>query len=164
MTTTRRAVRIRRCRPADARAVCRLISRTYARFCGQEGTPAAVRRYVQGYDPKGRRIEELQVRLARTPGQLVATSGGVVVGVVRWREDRMVNLFVAAAYHRQGIATRLVRRFEQACRRSGFERAVLRASLYAVPFYQSVGYRKTTGVRTFHGLKIQPMRKRLDRA
>jgi hypothetical protein len=40
---------------------------------------------------------------------------------------------------------------------------VLRGSLYATPFYQSMGYRKTTGVRKLHGLKIQPMRKELKR-
>jgi hypothetical protein len=36
---------------------------------------------------------------------------------------------------------------------------VLRSSLYATPFYESVGYKKTTGIRHFHGLRIQPMKK-----
>ena len=152
---------IRRYRAADARAVCRLISRTYARFCKGEGTPEAVRSYIRSYDPTGRTNQELQHRLSRTPGILLATSGSRVVGVTRWRENRMFNLFVDAAYQRRGIATQLVRRFEQACRCSGYREVALHASLYAVPFYQAVGYRRTTGVRNLHGLQTQPMKKKL---
>jgi hypothetical protein len=33
------------------------------------------------------------------------------------------------------------------------------ASLYAVPFYSKMGCKKTTGIRSFHGLKVQPMKK-----
>ena len=31
--------------------------------------------------------------------------------------------------------------------------------MYAVPFYQKIGYKKTTGIRNLHGLKVQPMKK-----
>ncbi len=37
-----------------------------------------------------------------------------------------------------------------------------RASLFAVPFYRKMGYKKTTGIRKFKGLKIQPMKKILQ--
>ncbi|MFC1647489.1 GNAT family N-acetyltransferase, partial [Patescibacteria group bacterium] len=33
------------------------------------------------------------------------------------------------------------------------------ASLYSVPFYLSVGYKKTTGIRNHKGIKFQPMKK-----
>jgi hypothetical protein len=83
--------------------------------------------------------------------------------VLRARENHLVNLFVDGENHRQGIATRLHRRFEAACKRAGFDTVDVRSSLYAVPFYQSVGYKKTTGVRSMHGLRVQPMILRRDR-
>jgi len=88
-------------------------------------------------------------------------AGTRVVGVVRGIENRLVNLFVDGKCHRQGIATRLVQTFERTCRAAGHDEIVLRGSLYATPFYEAVGYRKTTGVRNFRGLRVQPMRKRL---
>ena len=152
---------IRKYQPGDAVAVSRLISQTYARFCRNEGTRAAVRRYVETYDPKGKPVAEIRKRFARTPYCFVAVHGSTVVGVVRGTANRIGNLYVDARYHRRGLATRLVQRFEGACRKAGSEEIVLRSSLYAIPFYQSVGYKKTTGVRNFHGHKVQPMRKKL---
>jgi hypothetical protein len=37
----------------------------------------------------------------------------------------------------------------------------IRSSLYAVPFYRKLGYKKSTGVRGFKGLKMQPIIKKL---
>jgi hypothetical protein len=54
-----------------------------------------------------------------------------------------------------------VQKYETACLRAGSRELRVRASLYAIRYYESVGYRKTTGVRDFHGLSVQPMRKRL---
>jgi GNAT superfamily N-acetyltransferase len=80
--------------------------------------------------------------------------------MARGMENRLINLFVEADYHRQGIATRLLQRFEKACRKAGFKEIVLRGSRYAIPFYEFMGYKKTTGVRNLHGLGVQPMKKR----
>jgi GNAT superfamily N-acetyltransferase len=154
-------ITVRRYKRRDARAVAALISGTYARFNAGEGTRDAVRHYVESYSPKGKKAVDLHNRFSRTPLCFVAVSGEEVVGVVRGLENRLVNLFVDGKHHRQGIATRLVQRFEKACLTAGFTEIVLRGSLYATPFYEAVGYRKTTGVRDFHGLKVQPMRKRL---
>lgn len=153
---------IRKYKREDARAVTALISTTYSRFNSREGTKGAVREYVESYDPRGKRIDDIHIRLARTPNCFVALAGTRVIGMVRGIENNLINLFVDGAYHRQGIATRLVRRFEKACLKAGFHDIALRGSLYATPFYESVGYKKTTGVRNFHGLKVQPMKKKLE--
>jgi len=152
-------ITIRKYRREDARAVAGLIGRTYARFNRHEGTKQAVRDYIQSYDPMGKKTEDIHRRFRRTPNCFVAVTGSQIVGVVRGTENRLVNLFVDGNCHRQGIATRLVERFEKACRKAGGKDIVLRSSLYATPFYESVGYKKTTGIRHFHGLRIQPMKK-----
>ena len=107
-------------------------------------------------------LAELHRLFRWTPTHLVAAKDAKVVGLVSGAENRLVNLFVAGSLHRQGIATQLHRRFEIACRKAGYRTMVVRSSLFAVPFYKSVGYRKTTGVRSLHGIRAQPMRKRLN--
>jgi GNAT superfamily N-acetyltransferase len=138
-----------------------LISETFARFNANEGTKRAVRRYVESYRPTGRQTEEIHARFARTPIFYVAVLKARIVGLVRGTPDRLINLFVAGDHHRVGVATRLVRTFERACLQAGSREMRVRAGLYAIPFYEAVGYRKTTGIRNFHGLRIQPMRKEL---
>jgi len=103
---------------------------------------------------------------------MVAEEGGAIVGVLRGgRVDPrgrtvLQSLFVAADHHRRGIGRRLVGRFEQACRAGGVTAIKVASTLYAVPFYRALGYRRSTGVRTgcsFQGggLPYQPMRKTL---
>jgi GNAT superfamily N-acetyltransferase len=101
---------------------------------------------------------------------LVAADDGEIVGVLRGgRKDKqqrtvLQSLFVKGDHHRQGIGQKLVERFERECLRQGATVIRLAATLYAVPFYIAVGYKRSTGVRpgwSFEGsgLKIQPMRK-----
>ena len=87
-----------------------------------------------------------------------------IVGVLRGRADKLQSLFVRADHHRRGIGRRLVMHFEQACRQQGSSVIRLQATLYAVPFYRALGYKKSTGVRTGQifdgtGFKYQPMKK-----
>jgi hypothetical protein len=58
-------------------------------------------------------------------------------------------------------------RFEQACLRRGVTVIRVAATLYAVPFYLKMGYKRSTGVRSGwsfegRGLQIQPMKKILE--
>lgn len=151
-------IKIRKYRPQDAKAAARLISRTYSKFNWTEGMEEAVRRYIRNCDPN-QNLADIRIRFKCTPIFFVALDGTRVVGIVRGIGNRIANLFVEGAYHRQGIGTRLEHKFKAFCSRSGFQEIVLRSSLYAIPFYQALGYKKTTGIRSFHGLKIQPMKK-----
>jgi GNAT superfamily N-acetyltransferase len=154
-------ITIRNYKSADGKAVASLISQTYSQFCRSEGTESAVQGYVDHYNPSGKTRDEIEDLYSRTPFHLVAVANSHIVGVLRARDNRITNLFVCGDHHRRGIATRLVRKCENACIEAGFAEIVLRGSLYAIPFYESLGYKKTTGVRHFRGLKIQPMKKKL---
>jgi GNAT superfamily N-acetyltransferase len=99
----------------------------------------------------------------------VAETDGTIVGVLRGRADRLASLFVSGRWHRQGIGSRLVKRFETECLRKGSTVLRVAATLHAVPFYLAMGYRKSTGVRSGwsfegHGLPVQPMKKVLRQA
>lgn len=96
----------------------------------------------------------------------VAELDGEIVGVLRGRKDKLQSLFVRGDVHRQGIGRQLVDRFEKACVQQGSTKIILMSTLYAVPFYQAMGYKKSTGVRRMHsfdgeGLQYQPMKKAL---
>jgi len=96
--------------------------------------------------------------------------GGEIVGVLRGgRVDHrgrtvLSSLFVSEDCHRQGIGRALVEQFEAEYAAQGVTVFKLSATLYAVPFYLSAGYKKSTGVRSMHsfdeaGLPYQPMKK-----
>ena len=91
-----------------------------------------------------------------------------LIGVLRGRKDRLQSLFVRGDRHLQGIGSRLVLCFEQECVQQGATVIRVASTLLAVPFYQKMGYYKTTGVRSGwsfggSGLQWQPMKKVLPR-
>ncbi|MCP4176295.1 MAG: GNAT family N-acetyltransferase [bacterium] len=156
-------ITIRKYRKNDARTVAALISRTYSQFCRVEGTESAVQDYVDYYNPSGKTDDEIDSLYSKTPFRLVAVANQQIVGVLRAHKNRITNLFVDGDHHRQGIANRLVYRFEESCQAEGFTEIVLRGSLYAIPFYESLGYTKTADIQVFRGLKVQPMKKKLKK-
>ena len=157
-------IRIRRYRRSDGRAISTLISQTYSRFNAQEGTKQAVQEYVGAFNAEGKTTKSIQERFFRTPNFFIALDGPRPVGLVRGLENYLINLYVDGDYHRRGIGSRLLRKFEDACRITSQPEIIVRSSIYATPFYESMGYKKTTGVRNLHGLRVQPMKKKLKQS
>ena len=96
----------------------------------------------------------------------VGTVDGEIAGVLRGRENVLASLFVHESAHRKGLGRKLVARFEAASRALGIPWIRVASTEYAVPFYQAMGYKKTTGLRNLKsfdgtGLKYQPMKKAL---
>jgi GNAT superfamily N-acetyltransferase len=154
-------------RESDAPAVGRLIAETFAAFNLAYASPAERAlllgpfRYAGSPEPYHRAAiaEALWAEMA-----YVAQEGAGLVGVLRGRPDKLQSLFVRADRHRQGIGRRLVECYERQCRRRGSAQIKVQATLYAVPFYQKLGYKRTTGVRSmriFEGTRFpyQPMKK-----
>ena len=78
--------------------------------------------------------------------------------------DRLASLFVHKTFHHQGIGRKLVEHFEREIIRRKGKVIRVAATMYGVPFYLKLGYKKSTGGRigwSFdgRGLPIQPMRK-----
>jgi len=160
-------VTIRRYRESDAPGAGRLIADTFSEFNLSFASPAQRERLLGPFQ-HARSLEkshqEAIAGVIRSEMVFVAEVDGEIVGILRGRTDRLASLFVRGDYHRQGIGRRLVARFEEACVRRGATEVKVAATLYAVPFYQEMGYRKTTGVRSGRsfegtGLMYQPMKK-----
>ena len=88
-----------------------------------------------------------------------------IVGVLRGRPGRVHSLFVDGDRHGQGIGRRLMEEFEEWCRARGVAKITLAATPYAVAFYQRLGYKKSTGMRSMRifgaaaPFPYQPMKK-----
>ena len=156
---------------SDAESVGRLIADTYAAFNLAHVSPEERDLFLGPFRharSSERAHQEAIARVIRASMVLVAEADGQVVGVLRGRKDKLQSLFVRGDHHRQGIGGRLVARFEQECLRQGATEIRVQATLYAVPFYTRMGYKRTTGVRSMSsfegsGLPYQPMKKILAR-
>ncbi len=161
---------------ADSVSVGRLIAETYRTFNLDFAGPDEMADLLGPFQFADSPEPAHQAAIAEViaaPIVLVAEDAGMIVGVLRGgrvdHKQRTVlqSLFVDGRYHRQGIGRQLVARFEQACQDRGVTVVKLASSLYAVPFYLALGYKRTTGLRTLHsfsgsGSAYQPMKKVLE--
>jgi GNAT superfamily N-acetyltransferase len=152
-------IAIRKFKDSDTEETSLLISNTFAEFNNKEGSKKAIQNYIDMYNSKITDIKYIKNNFFRTDIFFVATHKNKIVGMIRGKENRIINLFVDGKYHNRGIAKKIVERFEQECIKKGTLEIKVRPSLYSASFYQKVGYKKTTGVRNFRGLNIFPMRK-----
>jgi GNAT superfamily N-acetyltransferase len=160
-------ITIRCYQESDAESVGRLIADTYGEF-NLSFLPPEERGPFLGPFRYARSMERVHqdaiTKVVRAQMAYVAEDDGEIVGVLRGRKERLASLFVRGDRHRRGIGRRLVQHFELDSIRQGTMVLRVAATLYAVPFYLALGYRRSTGVRTGwsfegRGLKVQPMRK-----
>ena len=161
---------------SDAPSVGRLIADTYSQYnlaflpAGKQGPFLGPFEHAHSSDPGHQAavaqvIRSEMVYVAERVSDLGdAETGAEIVGVLRGREERLGSLFVRGDCHRQGIGRALVEHFERASREQGVQVIRVAATLYGLPFYLAMGYKRSTGQRSSwsfqgHGLPIQPMRK-----
>ncbi len=151
----------------DAQDVGLLIKDTYSEFnlafLAPEDLPSYLGPFAFADQQEPGRLEDIHAVIL-SELVFVAEADGRIAGVLRGRLDRLGSLFVAKQFQRQGIGRALVEYFESAVRSQGSQVIRVASSLYAVPFYLRMGYKKSTGVRrgwSFegHGIPIQPMKK-----
>lgn len=160
---------IRHYRGDDAGSVGRLIADTYSKFNLSFASPEERSLFLGPFEHARSPEESHQAAIAqviRAAMVFIAEDRGEIVGVLRGRMEKLQSLFVREDHHRQGIGRQLVERFEQECAREGSAEIRVQATLYAVPFYLAMGYKRTTGVRQMssfdgRGLAYQPMKKTL---
>jgi GNAT superfamily N-acetyltransferase len=164
---------IRQYREGDAKQVGILIADTFHKFNLFELTTQQQEEMLGPFLYERSLDHSHQKAIAqaiRAPTVLVAVLESRIVGVLRGgRVDErgrtvLQSLFVRGNCHRQGIGRRLVERFEKEYTGRGVTVFKLLSTLHAVPFYQAMGYRKSTGMRFIHsfdgrGLPSQPMKK-----
>ena len=160
-------VTIRPYQDDDADCVGRVIADTFSKYNLADFSPEELPLFMGPFYYARSDQEEHKAtiaRMIRAAMVFVAEDDGDIVGVLRGRSDKLQSLFVREDYHRRGVGRKLVARFEEECKRQGGSEIKVMATIYAVPFYQAVGYKRTTGVRRMRsfdgeGLPYQPMKK-----
>ena len=152
---------------ADAQSVGRLIADTYSEynldFLPSEARAPFLGPFAHACSPEPAHQAAI-AQVIRSEMIYVAEADGEIVGVLRGRKERLASLFVRRDPHRQGIGRKLVEHFESASRAQGVQVIRVAATLYGIPFYLSMGYKRSTGLRSGwsfegRGLPNQPMRK-----
>ena len=153
-------IRYRKFRDTDVRDVALLMTRVYKEFNSDEATPEKIQEFYDYIDPRKNSDKELLKKIKR-PIFFVALDDKKIIGIISGTLDRTTSLFVEGKYHKQGIGKRLFEFFQNEAMKKGSKSIKVRASLLATSFYQKMGFKKTTGRRTFRGMAIHPMGKTL---
>lgn len=153
-------VKIRKFKKSDVKKCVELVKKTYLVCNNREGSKQGVQQYVSRLDISDKQKLEA---FANAPIFYVAENENKLVGLIKGRKDRITNLFVLPQEQGQGIGRLLVERFEKECKKYKPKTIKIRASLFAIRFYERRGYKKSTGIRNFHGLKIRPMTKTINK-
>ena len=144
-------ITIRNYKESDAGEVGRLIADTYSEFNLSFASPEE-RVLFLGPFRHARSSERSHIdaiaEVVRSPICLVAETNGEIAGILRGRKERLASLFVRKDFHYQGVGRKLVERFEAVSVAQGVSVIRVAATLYAVPFYLKLGYRRSTGLRT----------------
>lgn len=154
-------MKIRKYKVSDLKDAARIISSTFKKFNSNEGTKKGVRDYIEFYTPTKKNIEHIDKQFSKTKIFYVAVEDNKVIGLIRGNPNRITNLFVDSHYHKKGIGKKLINLFEREAFKNKSKLIKAAASLYALPFYQKMGYKKTTGIRYRYELRIQPVQKRM---
>lgn len=156
MTTvfTPKSLRIRRAVPDDAPAISALIL-SLAHHCLLESDGAGAEDFLQSLNPEG-----IARNLSNTElDYYVGTAGNQLVGVVAVRHrTHLFHLFVGQEFQRMGVAKLLWSYVEEVYKwRSSSALTTVNATLFAVPFYESVGFRASGPQVQTNGVAFIPM-------
>jgi GNAT superfamily N-acetyltransferase len=160
-------ISIRNFTQSDSKEIGRLIADTYSEFNLAFASPQQKTLMLGPFRHAHSADEAHQSAIAdvlESPILLVADIEGQIAGVLRGRPERLASLFVHKDHHRRGIGRKLVEQFEAEMIAQHVPVIRVAATLYAVPFYSRLGYKKSTGVRRSwsfngYGLPVQPMKK-----
>ena len=154
-------MKIRKFQKNDMDEVASLAMRTFSKYNKADYfKKEAINDMMDRFNP--RKNPHLAQDFQKTPIFYVAEENNKIIGMVRGRIGKLTTLFVEGKQHKKGIGRKLVERFEREAKRQGSKKIKINASLHAIPFYQKMGYKKSTGMRNFKGLKVYPMKKILD--
>mgnify|MGYP001611514006 CR=1 FL=1 len=151
-------ITIRRYKKSDFKNVAQLAKDTSLWLNTQNGSSLEAKRwFIDRLDPN-KNPKIIQV-FSKSPIFFVALANGKIVGMVRGRKDHLSNLYITKSFQGKGLGKRLLGKFEQQASKMRSKEVKVKSSLQAVPFYLKFNYKRTTGVRKYHGNKVQPMKK-----
>jgi len=154
-------MRFRKFKKRDIRQIAEIKNSVFSKFNSSEYfRKDAIDWYLDFTNPKKSDEELLEAfHISDKSIFYVAEENERIIGYIKGSKDRIGNLFVLGSSHKKGVGKKLIELLEKEAKKQNSKKIKIKSSIYAVPFYQKMGYKKTTGVRNLHNLKIQPMKK-----
>ena len=148
-------VEFRLMRPKEAADVSNLVLQVFAEDVAPDCDAQGVEAFARYVDPGA-----LQQRSEHGYIVMVASVQDYIVGAIELREHEHISLlFVDPRYRGRGIARELLARALDLTRSRGHRVAKLtvNSSLYAVPFYESLGFCAKGPAQSRSGIRYTPM-------
>ena len=92
---------------------------------------------------------------------IVAKDNSKIIGMIAFRDNSHISmLFADKNYHKQGIASKLIKIVKFNCRENNEElqSITVNSSLYAVGFYHKLGFEDTNSEQLVDGIRFTPMK------
>lgn len=151
-----KGIKIRRFRDKDAEEVCNFVRETFLKFVAPSFSKKGIEKGLASITPK--------TFTEKAEGSLkyVAVKDGKIIGVIfgNYKKGSISMLFVRKDMVRKGIGKLLLNKIEREMKRHGIKAIRVNSSLYAVPFYEKMGYKKSRGIVKKDGKVHQPMIKK----
>lgn len=154
--------KIRKYRDDDFSPISTLIQQVFSKFILPDATPEGINYCSAFHSLSFDNLEKIRGRFKSCSIRFVAELNNEVVGTVMGNSKELIRIFVCETCHGKGIGEKLIKYFEAEIKMIDVKHYKITSSLYAVPFYTKMGCKKSTGIRNFHGLKVQPMIKYLN--
>ena len=149
---------IRKFKKQDVDEVYKLVSKTFKEFVSSDFSKRKIKEWLEEQYP------EKQIERSKTRDVYVAIIKNKIVGMIEALPNKKISrLFIDKSYHKKGIASSLLDKIEALYRKRGAKKLAVWSSLYAVKFYEKLGYRKSRGLVKKDGAVYQPMAKILNK-
>ena len=142
-------------RPGEETAVSNLVARSFNEFIAPGFSEEGIDEFFKYANPRS-----LAKRSGHSHFVLVAEADGEIAGMIEVRELKHISmLFVDKAHHRKGIGKELFRlALERIISEGSPPKSVtVHSSRFAVPFYESLGFTKTSEEKIIYGVIHIPM-------
>lgn len=155
-------MKIRKFEERDVLDVADLAMKTFQKYNGSAFyNKEAITNTLNYFDTTKNTKERLLEKFSKKPIFYVAEEDSHIVGMINGVSDRISSLFVDESQHRKGIGKALLENFVIEAKDCDSDYISIESSLYAVEFYQKMGFLKTTGIVNHMGLKVYKMEKKL---
>lgn len=140
----------------DIEEIHHILSRVFGEHVAPGYQQEGIQEFLTYIEPAA-----LDARLNKNHFMLLCCHNNTIVGVIEIRNNDHVSLlFVDTAYHRKGIARRLLNMVLDICRKNNPElkEVTVHSSPNAVPIYERLGFQATKEEQLKNGIRFIPMK------
>ena len=146
---------LRQVRRGEEIEVCNLVARSFNEFIAPEFSEEGIQEFFTYANPR-----DFKKRAESGYYSMVAESGGKLAGVIELKEYNHISmLYVEKAFHKKGVAKELIRVALEKVSSSNSNLCdiTVNSSIYAVPFYEKLGFIQFEEEKTIYGVIHIPM-------